>query len=76
MTTFDKAALKNKAITAAENVVNQLPEWRQEEYTGHIDEPAHSSIYGLACEAIDEWYAENSKEPTIKELEDLIWEII
>lgn len=77
MTTFNETDhLMLKAIKAAENVINDLPRWRQEEYTGYADEPAHSTIKGLACEAIDRWYEENSKQPTITDLQELIWEII
>ncbi len=76
MKPFDKFQLMDLAVQAVENILNKLPEWRQKEYTGHEDEPPHSSMDGLACEALDVWFDENVKNPTLKNLEDIVQEII
>ena len=40
-------------------------------YTGCIDCEAIYSVSGLAQQILEEWYAENDREPSFSDLEDL-----
>lgn len=65
---------KEKAQLAADEVINSSKD-TQQMFTGDGDQPPVYDIEGFVGEIIDEWYEDHDREPSLKELKNIAFEI-